>query len=103
SMMPSAVHFSICGTSSVARKRLACSSSRIRSSVIHEGRGTCRESIGLLSFLASLAHPLPRRERVTQAGMRNAAMSSAALIVHQMGRLVLEPFVAGHARQRVDA
>src|SRR5204863_3386136 len=81
-MMPSAVHFSTCGTNSLAKKRRACSSSSTRSSVIQAGRGTCSESIGV-SFPVELL--------------------CAALIVDQMRGFVFEPFIAGLARQRMDA
>src|SRR5436190_6966125 len=80
SMMPSCVHFSTCGTNSLARKRRACSSSRTRSSVIQDGRGTCRDSM-----------------------LRRATLLCVALIVDLFAGLVLEPFIAGMAGQCVNA
>src|SRR6187549_3738753 len=107
SMMPSSVHLSMCGTSSLARKRRDCSSSSTRSSVIHAGRGTCRDSMRRSSGLVFLEHDLFRKPALIPDRHRGHAFRdhalSVALIVHQMRGLVFQPFIAGLARQRVNA
>src|SRR5215212_6204257 len=81
SMMPSPVHFSTCGTSSPARKRFACSSSSTRSSLIHAGRGTCRDSIDASSV----------------------SLSAALIVDHLRGFVFGHPFVSALRRQVLNA